>query len=211
MIRVFLTILSFILLVSFQHTYNPTKTFHRKSGKIEIRLEKYNSKSGTKPGPYNPSGDSIFLVVIKNNTDTIASFYEDWNSWGYYNFYFKIICSDTSFVIYRPDKDFTKNFPSFKSLNPGDSMTTIFPVNFYQFSNKYDWFKKIAYLNSKIVACYQLNERVHEFETFYYPYFGRNYNDSIKAIKVYQSFPLNKFESTEKYCTIKDGIIFIWN
>jgi hypothetical protein len=24
-------------------------------------------------------------VVIKNNTDTVASFYEDWNMWGYFN------------------------------------------------------------------------------------------------------------------------------
>ncbi len=70
------------------------------------------------------SSDSIYQVDITliNRTDGIASFYEDWNMWGYYNMRFVLYSNLKTDTIHRYDKMWDKNFPTFIALLPGDSM-----------------------------------------------------------------------------------------
>src|SRR5882757_8849984 len=42
------------------------------------------------PGLFRDCADNKVFVLIKNNTDSVVRFYEQWNSWGYYNFSFKV-------------------------------------------------------------------------------------------------------------------------
>jgi hypothetical protein len=67
-------------------------------------------------------------VLLINHTDTAASFFEDWNSWGYYNLRFKVTTGDSSYFIFKKDRDWPKNVPTFKTLFPGDSMSLSFSI-----------------------------------------------------------------------------------
>jgi len=68
--------------------------------------------------------DSAFDIrlIIKNNTDTLASFYEDWNLWGFYNISFELRSRDTTLLLPRGGGCWGKNFPSSTMLFPGDSI-----------------------------------------------------------------------------------------
>ncbi|MFT6246290.1 MAG: hypothetical protein ACJA0U_001782 [Salibacteraceae bacterium] len=39
------------------------------------------------------------FIVINNNTDSTVRFYENWNSYGYYNFTFEIKTNDTIYTV----------------------------------------------------------------------------------------------------------------
>jgi hypothetical protein len=66
---------------------------------------------------------SLFArVVIVNHTDTVASFYEDWNMWGYFNIAFEIRTDKGVDTILKRGRNWPKNFPSFVSLFPNDSL-----------------------------------------------------------------------------------------
>ncbi len=75
------------------------------------------------------SKDSTFDIrlIIKNNTDTLASFYADWNTWGFYNISFELKTKDTTLLLLRAGGCWDKNFPSSRMLFPGDSL--IFSYN----------------------------------------------------------------------------------
>lgn len=61
-------------------------------------------------------------ILIINYTDTVASFFEDWNLWGWFNINFKIKTIDTTYTVYKRTRDWTRNFPSYKTLFPGDTL-----------------------------------------------------------------------------------------
>lgn len=60
-------------------------------------------------------------VIIHNNADT-NYFYEDWNSYGYYTISFEIKQNDSIYKIVRPKKLWYRNFPSYYTLNPHESL-----------------------------------------------------------------------------------------
>ncbi|WP_341901788.1 hypothetical protein [Fluviicola taffensis] len=64
-------------------------------------------------------------VIIHNNTDSIHYFYEDWNSYGYYNITFEIKAKDSIYEIVRPRKYWYRNYKSHFILNPNESV--VFP------------------------------------------------------------------------------------
>ncbi|MBX7206869.1 MAG: hypothetical protein K1X78_01045 [Verrucomicrobiaceae bacterium] len=61
-------------------------------------------------------GDVTVHVTNESSTDVVL--WEDWNSWGFYNFQFEVISSSslTPFAIRRKETGWTGNFPSFKKL-----------------------------------------------------------------------------------------------
>ncbi len=68
--------------------------------------------------------DSSFYVkvLIVNKTDTAVSLFEEWNMWGYFNMSFKISTTDSSYFLYKKGREWDKNYPSTKTLFPGDSI-----------------------------------------------------------------------------------------
>lgn len=67
-------------------------------------------------------------VIIRNNTDSVIHFYESWNSWGHYNFYFKIETADSTYLIKRTRNVWWRNFPSYHSVNPEQSLVFHFEL-----------------------------------------------------------------------------------
>lgn len=162
-------------------------------------------------------------VLFINHTDTAVSFFEDWNSWGYYNLSFEIRSGNTSFLITKKERDWPKNFPSFKTLFPGDSLELRFDnfsseCSFYQYSGLIN-----AVLNpgSSIKAIYQLPEGalldakrngfLDSTEMVKYKYkkvknlssYTTDFKDWVvidsleKPVLIFQTFPLSKLESAE--------------
>jgi hypothetical protein len=68
------------------------------------------------------SGKNNIYVIIHNNTDTTNYFYEDWNSFGYYNISFEIKYKDSIYTIVRPQKLWYRNFKSHLIVHPNESL-----------------------------------------------------------------------------------------
>jgi hypothetical protein len=162
-------------------------------------------------------------VLFINHTDTAVSFFEDWNSWGYFNIGFEIKSGDTTYLLTKKDRDWPKNFPSFKTLFPGDSMEFNFshPMPDCSFSQYSGLINTILNPGNSIRAIYQLDEAVlndvkrtgfvDSTTMIRYKYkkinnlFSRSRDskdwiivDSLeKPVPLFQTFPLGKFESTE--------------
>lgn len=58
------------------------------------------------------------FVIIHNGTDSVNYFYEDWNSYGYYNISFEIRFKDSIYEVRRPEKLWYRNFPSYYIVKP---------------------------------------------------------------------------------------------
>lgn len=80
-----------------------------------------------------PNGDSLrslglcwssnpIDVIIRNSTDSTIHFYENWNSYGYYNFSFEIETDDSLYLITKTHRLWWRNFPSSISIPPNQSM-----------------------------------------------------------------------------------------
>lgn len=61
-------------------------------------------------------------VTIHNRTDTTNYFYEDWNSYGYYNITFQVKVKDSIYEVIRPRKWWYRNYPSYYVVNPNESL-----------------------------------------------------------------------------------------
>jgi len=61
-------------------------------------------------------------VTIHNNSDSSICFYENWNSYGYYNFTFELETEDSTYILYRPKIYWYRNFPSYTCVAPFDSV-----------------------------------------------------------------------------------------
>lgn len=61
-------------------------------------------------------------VIIRNQTDSAIYLYQNWNSWGYYNFSFQIETADSIYTIKRTQSAWWKNFPSTHFINPQQSL-----------------------------------------------------------------------------------------
>jgi hypothetical protein len=61
-------------------------------------------------------------VIVRNDTDSIHHFYEDWNSFGYYNISFEIRYRDSIYAITRPEKLWYRNYGSYHFVHPHESL-----------------------------------------------------------------------------------------
>jgi len=190
LLRSFFAASIFVLWITLSSEYScPTLHTHKS---IAIELSSQN----------NLINACNIKTVIINRTDTIVRFYEDWNLWGYFNIIFEITTPDSVYIIYKKVRGWTKNFPSYKTLYPGDSMV----LDYFRDRNCY-WedlpaFTGKNYECAKIKATYKLDEETHKSVRL--NWFNQ---DSIKAIKTFQSFPLSKIISKEYDITIKNGIV----
>ena len=135
--------------------------------KIQLTFEllKIGDSSITVKGPTDDPDPNI-KIVIKNNTDTCATFYEAWNSWGHDAFQLEITKRDTVFILYRDSEcDLTRNYPSAVMLFPGDSLIFYLKVR-HCFKGACTCFlapRGVKFptdnlLGSKIRAIYQVNK-----------------------------------------------------
>ena len=67
-------------------------------------------------------------VIIRNNSEDTLYFYEDWNSYGYYNISFEIKTKDSIYEVVRPPKLWYRNFKSHYILNPKESLVFSYPL-----------------------------------------------------------------------------------
>ncbi|RYY88487.1 MAG: hypothetical protein EOO15_08965 [Chitinophagaceae bacterium] len=61
-------------------------------------------------------------IVLFNGTDSVASFFEDGNSWGFHSLYFELETPDTMYLLSRFRSGFGKGAPALRVLFPGDSL-----------------------------------------------------------------------------------------
>ena len=108
------------------------------NSKIEIELSIPHGDSLKYLG-LHCEGNPIY-VIIHNKTDSIIHFYQDWNSWGYYNTEFEITTYDSIYRIKRGSHVWWKNFPSYYSINPNQSLVLPF--------------------NLSDTSCYNINKKV---------------------------------------------------
>lgn len=66
------------------------------------------------------SFDNEVFIILRNNTDSILRVYENWNSYGYYNFSFEIKTNDSLYLVTRPKKEWYRNFPTHHALLPNE-------------------------------------------------------------------------------------------
>ena len=192
-----------LVLIPTQKIILQKKVSRIEKGEIEIRIADCNSKkSGCK---YNY--DSSFSVIIKNNTDSMTSFYEDWNMWGYYNIHFEIIVhGKIEYFTKREKRGWDKNFPFYSALKPGDSMIINYTKDCSCQWSEFPCLTEKNYDSAKIKVVYQLDKETHEFHE-YNGLFFRMPNDNREPLKIYQSFPTSKIESKEYDVIIKNGAI----
>jgi len=99
--------------------------------KGEIRLSLRLLKTIPKTVKERSSPDSLadIKVVIKNNTDTPASFYKTWNSSGYDAIKLQITSGDTLLTLHYTGCWANKNYPAAELLFPGDSMIFYYRID----------------------------------------------------------------------------------
>lgn len=152
-------------------------------------------------------------VLILNNTDTIASFFDDWNSWGWYNINFKIKSIDTTYYLNKKDRDWPKNYPSYKTLFPGDTMKLDYLLSYDScFSAEFDNLLSIRLNNPvSIQVFYRLNKNRLSGSTLLDSLIGHHFIytrinkkgqsviiDSLKPpIHAIRTFPTTQLESKE--------------
>lgn len=149
-----------------------------------------------------PHGDSLKLfgpcwsenevdVIIRNGSDSTIHFYENWNSWGYFNFHFELETADSLYHIKREDRLWWRNFPSFHSINPDESLVFHFNVldsacfdqnargeNIRSLKN-WTGFPQTNYERAKLRVVYELPEESHILPR-------REYSrDSVKLNPIY--------------------------
>lgn len=109
------------IFLSYSHTY-----CQNIDSSVTIELSIPHGDQLKKLNDCSSFNNEVF-IIIHNNTDSIVRFYENWNSYGYYNFTFEIKTEDTTYTISRPHKLWYRNFPSHHSVLPYESI--VFPFD----------------------------------------------------------------------------------
>jgi hypothetical protein len=147
-------------------------------------------------------------ILIKNNTDTAASFFEDWNMWGWFNIRLEIKTADTTYILEKKDRDWDKNFPSYETLFPGDSLELKYLLSFGTCDSSQ--FNNILYKPTSIRAIYRLGKEVLESAElkgeikYKYHYIPDHLIiiDSLKnPVEINRTFPTTEFRSKEYILT----------
>jgi len=115
-------------------------------------------------GQFDLSTDSnVVHLVIHNGSDSAISFYENSNSWGYYNFSFEIETEDSTLFITRTDRIWWRNFPSTQKLLPNQTLNLSFNlIDSLAAGNRnylaWKGFPQLSYRKAKIRVHYNLPE-----------------------------------------------------
>lgn len=98
-------------------------------GNISIELMPKEYKDST----INIQDTILFLVKLINNSKDTLNFYEEWNSWGFWNIEFELIKSTGKHIkIKRESKGWDKNFASCYLIKPNQHV-------FIPIYNQKDW------------------------------------------------------------------------
>lgn len=156
--RFYIFFLVFLIFVSGGNLYSQkiAKQLNAKEITLTLSFPKSNVENVVSTHCEDSTMDVI--VVIKNQTDTVASFYQDWNSWGFYNTNFEIIAGDSVYNLSRITAGWDKNIPSYHILSPGDSLILQYNIE-GENCNPFRFFfgmPKISLASAKVRAIYQL-------------------------------------------------------
>ncbi len=96
------TFLFFLLLIGQLLIYNrsPAKPITIPEKNLEVQIIFPDKGKRLQPSPC-----LNINVLIINHTDTVASFFEDWNLWGDFNIYLQIRTNDTIYILYKKNRD----------------------------------------------------------------------------------------------------------
>ncbi|MCJ8292397.1 MAG: hypothetical protein HRT58_20810 [Crocinitomicaceae bacterium] len=100
---------------------------------IEIKLS-FDEDNDT--SLFNLNSTNRIHVTVYNNSDSTIYLYENWNSYGFYNFTFEIETEDSIYTLHRPKKLWYRNFPSFHTIPSLDSFTFDFMLLNTEMANK---------------------------------------------------------------------------
>jgi hypothetical protein len=122
MLKYFLFILSLLLFC--ESVFSQEKS--EKSVRLFVSLMK--SLPHPKDVPWGQSFDPDIKLVILNNTDTTATFYQTWNSWGDNAIQLELTTKDSVFTLHYASFCSSNNYPAAEILRPGDSMCVYIKV-----------------------------------------------------------------------------------
>lgn len=121
--------------------------------------------------PEKPNQDSDLKLVLLNNTDSNATFYRTWNTYGDNAIRLELRIKDSVFRLFYSSYCDTRNFPAAQTLKPGDSMVVYIKVEecfqkgpcpcLYSLPNIYR-FPKDHLLGAQLRAFYQVNLENHQ-------------------------------------------------
>lgn len=92
---------------------------------VEIKLS-FDKESDT--SLFNLNSKNLIHVTVCNYSDSAVFIYENWNSFGFYNFTFEIETEDSIYSLHRPKKLWYRNYPSFHTIPANDSITFDFKL-----------------------------------------------------------------------------------
>jgi hypothetical protein len=87
---------------------------------IDLELSISHGESGM--SLYKACSGNHLYAIFRNRTDSAIRLFETWNMWGYFTIWFEIETPDSTYKVYRNNRDFDKNFPSYNTVNPGESL-----------------------------------------------------------------------------------------
>lgn len=113
-------LISVTIFILFQlHSSGQSSLASRTESNVSIELSIAHDE-GLKSLNNCVSFDNEVFIILRNNTDSILRVYENWNSYGYYNFSFEIKTNDSLYLVTRPKKEWYRNFPTHHALLPNE-------------------------------------------------------------------------------------------
>jgi hypothetical protein len=109
----------FFLIFCFVSLYS----LSQKSGKeVSLGIKVLRGKPGT--------GDTIrkIRITLRNNTDSLASFYESWNMWGRDAVKLELNVHNKIYCLFSAGDCWDQSYPSSIMLFPGDTVSFDFPM-----------------------------------------------------------------------------------
>jgi hypothetical protein len=122
MLKYSLLIVSFLLFCD--TVFSQMKT--EKSVSLLVSLMKGLPRPKNVPRGQSPDPD--IKLVILNNTDTAATFYQTWNIWGDDAIRLELTIKDSVFILHYSSFCSSNNYPAAETLRPGDSMCVYIKV-----------------------------------------------------------------------------------
>lgn len=129
--NLFIIIISYLLIAGCapeEAKEKKTATFIQKEATSEIKKDKRGLMLKLVV-PQESSKTSLYIghehytchLVLSNQLKETVRVWQDWNSWGYYNITFELAVGDSTYHIKKKSIIWTRNFPSFWLLKPGES------------------------------------------------------------------------------------------
>jgi hypothetical protein len=188
----------------------------KRNKSISDQIELTHVEAGISYDPlYSQDTVRYMVLKLKNNSDSAANFYEEWNMWGWYNFYFEILSSRDTIKIFRKyQRAWDKNYPAFTTLKKGDFKLCYITrdtsdYGFYPIPEKFNGLSKLRFVH-------QLEMITHSFRAlnnYLHPFSNKplSKKDSLSLIQIYNRFPREKILSKEYNVEISNGTFRIVN